>query len=446
MPSLRLNNRTVHFSGIGNVTHIGGISIPEAVEWCFHPQFIAYMNGTGIAVANLGDIRSWLNEHWSSFKASAYSDFLLQGIGYMLAGVNRNLNQSEFEALEYQPGLSDETVPEYTFDPRYAGRTSFLLFRQEQAERPIPREVRFSLVRVNGGWAYYIRPPAEGERGSEDVWSRVMNYTFTPDNMPFLAADKETTHLYFGMELEMSTRLTANELQRINTDMEPKRPHWFYFKQDSSVSGRYENQMEMVTVPMSPKRMRQEWRTFFGKLHKLCEEQQADFRDFFDLATDLNNGIHIHVSKAAFVQSHRNDHRHKYRFLAAFNQWEQSVMDFMQKISKRPSSFKGHRYCMIHPGLDGYTLARRLKNGPSTSERHAACHEGGATVEVRIFQGIPDLEHILSCVDLTEAMFNFCQYAPHSAYGKNFPKAFSEWVFGNHGYKHAKEVLAQCVS
>ena len=445
MPSVTVGSVTYEFSETYVITTIGGIQIPEQGYWFLQPAFIRSLQLNGVIGTDftLGHIKQWILSHWNSLRASQYSSFLFESIQAMFSGATSSHTQREAQELigYHSRHMSDETTVQCVNSWSGSAQRAFLLISGEGDEQTPETVTFYGLGNVSRTWSWMHREP----RATNNHWETLMNYSFTPPDLPFLTCPNEKTEMYFGMELELSTRLSVKELQAINTSVEPQREYWFYFKQDSSITGNYDSRVELVTVPMSVRRLRQEWKIFMKKIKDLVEARGESISDYFDTSTDLNNGIHIHVSKNAFIQSHARDNRHKFRFIAAFNQWESSMQDWLQKISKRPISLKDSEYCHVHPGLDGYTLARRLRNGPIRHDRHSACHESSQTVEVRIFQGIVDLDHILSCIELTDAMFEYTQMAPHSAFGAAFPQYFSDYVFQQPGRKRAKEVLAQCV-
>lgn len=454
------NGSIVDFHEPYRLTTLGGLSIPDDLYGFYHPYVIMQLDSmTSESLrGRIGAIRWWANMFKNNIAGSVHRSYINEmlesfGLGFTRDGLYDWEDEERLDSDNFFLVVSDRSRPRRQVRP-------FVLLEDrsnEEIEDSSSLEGRFFYAGVSTFAPRAVllqhQIQSQQEENSGSHWERLMNYRFTPPDMTFLKTEREAkTHLYFGMELELSTALSPKELQLINTTIEPIREHWFFLKQDSSVTGSFNSGrgngdcMEMVTVPMTPKRMRQEWKILFDKLDRLIKERNLNWTDVFDMSTTLTNGIHIHVSKDAFVQNASiHDHRHKFRFIAAFNQWESSMQDWLQKISKRPEPLRNSRYCYIHPGLDGRTLARRLRDGPTHDDRHSACHESSQTVEVRIFQGIVDLPHILSCVDMVEAMFEFTQYAPLHSYGAKFPSIFSSFVMKHERFKHAKEVLAQCV-
>lgn len=287
-------------------------------------------------------------------------------------------------------------------------------------------------------------------------WLQRNNYTFRPE-YEHLTLDGDLSHILFGMELEISTRLSMAELQYIVTCVEPKQRPFFYGKSDSSITGRYrDNLIELVTMPCSPRFLKKNWSTFFKKLMALVPEGHT-LGDYFDLSPNLNNGLHIHVSNDAFIGFDTNRGRnttgrqkslHHGRFMTALNQWTPEFQDWLQRITRRPRRPSDNEYCHVHRSFDGYTLARRIRRGTEgnsvPSDRHAACHTNGVTTEVRVWQGIFNIEHILSCIELTLAMINFTAYGNSRVNSMNFRVMFHDYVEKQQGYNYAKEVLRSC--
>jgi hypothetical protein len=279
-------------------------------------------------------------------------------------------------------------------------------------------------------------------------WMRtVKNYSFRPESLDFMKHHRDipSTLLFFGLELEVSSAIQCIELQHIVTEVEPKQNPFFYFKSDSSISGRHTYLYEIVTQPMTPKLHKTEWTTLFKKIEKLAEAKGKTLDDVFDQSMQLTNGIHIHVSADAFIQNSYTDQKHRNRFVTALNQWEPGFQTFLQKVTRRPYKIQDNSYCKVHPGMDGMMLSRRISRGPTVEYRHAACHISGPTVEVRVFYGLPDLQHILSCVEFTEAMFDYTTRIPNSSFGSRFVASFTEWVFKQDGYRRIKETIKTCV-
>lgn len=265
-------------------------------------------------------------------------------------------------------------------------------------------------------------------------YSVLNNYSFKP-TLTYMKLSKEREkNEFYGIELEVSTLLSPYELYQIVTQIEPKQEPFFYCKSDSSVNGCHTHKMELVTNPMTYRRQRKEWRIFFAKIEKLVEEHSKfkDVSQIFDTSRNLNNGIHIHVSKTAFAwtppRQNKNKNPHKEKFVVCLNDSGLKTQHFLQHMGKRNTIPKFNAYCRPHSSVDGYRLGRAIKNTKEGDHR-ASCNETSATVEVRVFQGIYDLEHLLTCLEFVKCMLHFtreCGY--RSITSRYFYSHFKDWV------------------
>lgn len=341
-----------------------------------------------------------------------------------------------------------------------SGSNSFLLYTPEEVEVEDP--------------VYYINSFEKGVillkkstgRGSSvgsasRDWTDVMNYTFRmePDKYKFFRSVNNEQNYFFGLELEVSTKLSAKEIQAIVTEVEPKQEPFFIFKQDSTLSGKYNNYVEIVTVPCSPRYLRKNFKIFFQKLNKLCKEKNMSISDVFDTSRDLNNGIHIHVSRDDFCFKH-----HVNRYLAAWNQWDDQVMKLFQEVSQRPGKYSESRWCKQSQNFlktkpkskfklakfkrasAQKSIATRLK-GVRAEDRYCIINqENSATLETRIFQGIFDLSHIMQCISFNEAMLDFTAVASYSQFDDKFVESFHKFIEGKVKYKSICKITEKLVA
>ena len=267
-------------------------------------------------------------------------------------------------------------------------------------------------------------------------WNKLRNYTFKMDSDEFnffrhLKGECKSS-VMFGMELEVSTALDIRELQAIVTEVRPKQEPFFIFKQDSSISGRYSNKVELVTVPCTPKYLKKAWKLFFEKVERLCEERGLELKDVFDVSPTLTNGIHIHVSKDTFL-----DKLHKRKFVAAWNSTSSSSVVRMLSVVSGRSDYMNNAYCRPSYRYETPRVARLLL---TDTDGRATCHELPRTIEVRLFQGIVDIKHILRCIETTEAMYYMSSVMPISKF-HSYPDLFAEFVTKHPGYTNIKEFL-----
>ena len=260
--------------------------------------------------------------------------------------------------------------------------------------------------------------------------SDIRSYNYVPDNVTFMSSKKEKTKLYFGLELEVNTMIPWYEVQYVMTNVEPKQEPFIYAMSDSSISGQHTYNYEMVTVPMTPRRMKKEYRVLFGKLEKLAGGQGKKLTDLFDMSA-ATNGIHIHTSAVAFKDAQRR------RFTALWNSDIPAVLKTVNLLAGR--NLKTTRYCKPSPAYEGRRLGYCLKE-TRYHDKYVACKDegrGANTVEVRVFKGIPSLKNVLGCIDTVEAMFFFTLEMPISAFGREFPKVFHTWLYSQPNYKYA---------
>lgn len=286
-------------------------------------------------------------------------------------------------------------------------------------------------------------------------WQQTSNsWSYVPNDLLFLSTPSEealmkddrnfSSMLFLGVELEVSTIFTVSELMAILTVVEPVQDPFFFVKEDASVAGRHNYCFELVTYPATPKYQRTQWRTFFKKIEELATMNNVQVDDMFDTSRGLNNGLHVHMSRSAFTNV-----SHQRKFLASWNLWDKTSQEFYQKIGKRDCLPAVSEYYHIHPDMDGRTLARRLSSTPAISRRHdserrhSICHPTSETLELRIFQGIFNLDHVLASLEITLASFEYTRDLAISKLKRNYVQRFSDWVMKHKKYNLAKEAI-QC--
>lgn len=278
---------------------------------------------------------------------------------------------------------------------------------------------------------------------SEYLFSR-LNYNFAPpfgngDGFKFHTESNETTRLFFGMELEISTAISPKEMQLIVTSVEPIQKPFFYMKHDGSIHPSMSHCYEIVTMPCSFSFLKKNLRIFFSKIEKLCEQKGVPVSRVIDVAVRPSNGLHIHISKDAFSSP-----TIKNRFASIWNQWDSSSLGLLNSMTKRPNPIERSDYYHTHPNLKDRTLSYRLKTGAvvvSNNERRSACRETDRTLEVRVFQGMWDLDHVLNSLQIVKAMFDYSHEMPLSAFGMKFSTHFKNWLESKGGYVRVKKVI-----
>jgi hypothetical protein len=274
------------------------------------------------------------------------------------------------------------------------------------------------------------------DTGLPDWLTKVNNYKYVPDKLTFVHSDNEYNRwaLYFGMEIEVSSKISPAELQYIVTSVEPVQEPFFYHKHDGSIKERngYSNRYEIVTFPMSYKCLKHEFEVLFDKL-KRWEDKEL-------FAWGSDTGLHIHVSNNSFTSRlHRN------KFAALWNQHGASGRKFIETIGKRPFN----AYCEPFNDHYGRTNSYKLKHGSYApghdSSRRAACRQTNNTSEVRIFAGGFDLEHIKYCLEAVHAMHSYSDKVPIGIISSpSFPPDFTEWLSTEPRYKRLQKELKAC--
>lgn len=247
---------------------------------------------------------------------------------------------------------------------------------------------------------------------------------------------------YFGVELEVCSQLSGHELQYIVQRVEPVQQPFFILKSDGSISGSYNYKYEIVTVPMSYRSHKEEWKKLFTKLSRLCDENNKTLGDVF-YATP-STGLHVHLSKAAFsnvtTALRKFGKSWECRFLAAFNSDYREEIDLLTQVSKR--DYKDNRYC----GISGSTFrGKRVsfrvgadKLGQYNTKYTPAHNNKAKTVEVRIFSGDVSYEHVMTSIELVKAMYHFTR--DHGGPScVRFARKFKEWIFTQPGLTYLKK-------
>lgn len=202
----------------------------------------------------------------------------------------------------------------------------------------------------------------------------------------------EGTPIHVGVELEVSTDYGVNRLIDASAEL------FFIAKQDSSITGKKSQRMELVTVPASFKYLKKQYALWFNNL---------DY-NMFDCTVETNNGMHVHVDRQAFDDDYhiRNfcwfiNNPANTPFIVAMSdrgslEAMRNYTPFLQfpNNSTRTTAFKS-----CHRLLDGYRGATNLKNGWANAK----------TVEVRIFRGIVSYAAIVKNLEFVESLLYFTQ-------------------------------------
>jgi hypothetical protein len=343
----------------------------------------------------------------------------------------------------------DEVILTLKHRPSSYPQQDYLVTRDITGTRPVYHgsDIRNDGRGCLGFVLFYTDKPIHTEE--EDFWYQQQDYRFKLEtsDLEFMKLPNEAGHLHFGLELEISTKLSPSEFQYIIENVKPKQEKFFFFKHDGSVTGRF-NGTELVTMPMTPRRMRKEFRTLFSKLEVLCKEKGKSISDFIDVTPVRTNGLHIHVDKDSFVRGKHYDKLWKNKFGSVWNQTNTSSMEFIQKLSRRVSNIATNQYCKPHENMRGRTPAWKMQNGAvclQNSHRYASARDTDFSVEVRVFQSIWDIDHIFYCIDLVAAVHKFCGETDIITASNKFPVNFTNWLFQQNEFRFAKKGLKTCV-
>lgn len=317
----------------------------------------------------------------------------------------------------------------------------FLLVDQDDQEEGV-KKIIIKDVEFNSEYVWRIQraidEKASGNRESTGQWDRLREYSYTmdPSEYNWFRGIKGST-LFFGLELEISTALSCAEIQHIVTEIEPKQEPFFIFKKDSTITGKYDHMVELVTVPCTPRYLRTEWKIFFDKIKHLSGQKNKKVSDYFDIRSDLSNGLHIHISRDSF-----EDKQHMKKFCNVFNLQDRFTSKLLGDVSGR-QDYKTNRWCKPNSNFSGRTLAYNLKNATSNaSEKYITLNTNNThTLEVRLYQGIFDLGHILRCIDFTEAAFDICAELPLSVINWRFASTLKTFVLKSCKYKTYKKEI-----
>jgi hypothetical protein len=221
---------------------------------------------------------------------------------------------------------------------------------------------------------------------------RVFNYSQNPlDLVPWpITLPQETKPLLYGVELELSTDYTTQEL--VDAAKDP----FFILKSDRTVSGNRKNPYELCSIPMSYKAHRQQWAHWFKNL---------DY-DKFDQTKDTTNGLHVHISKNAFSKAHLRN------FAWFFTQ--PGHHRFILAISERDTeSFRAYSQTPNYPKdptksyLQTLDYVARIRGCVNISSK--------MTIELRLFRGIVSLAEILKNLEFVDSVYHFTKDAAYSA-------------------------------
>lgn len=228
----------------------------------------------------------------------------------------------------------------------------------------------------------------------------------------------EGTPIHVGVELEVSTDYNVNHLIDASAEL------FFIAKQDSSITGKKSQRMELVTVPASFKYLKKQYALWFNNL---------DY-NMFDCTVETNNGMHVHVDRQAFDDDYHirnfcwfiNNPANTPFIVAMSDRGSLEAMRHYTPFLQFPShSTRTTAFKSCHRLLDGHRGATNLKNGWANAK----------TVEVRIFRGIVSYAAIVKNLEFVESLFHFTQSL--RSYRELSLGCYIKWLFNTPPNKYS---------
>lgn len=214
----------------------------------------------------------------------------------------------------------------------------------------------------------------------------------------FISEPKEFRPPFYGVELELCTDYT--ERQIIDACEEP----FFILKADSSITGNKSRMYELVTLPMSIVAHKKRFAHLFSNL---------DYK-MFDRTITTNNGMHVHISKDAFLdtktkQADSHLRKFSYFFINPAN------FQFLLTVSERTEDSLQRWAPIPHRFGNGTTTKSLYQNSAALWSRGALNFGSNKpTVEVRLFKGIVSFSTVVKNLEFTDSVFFFTQQATRS--------------------------------
>lgn len=417
----------------------------QRTRYKFYPTREAYQNSKGYSIKEMCTAggsaafsfanKSFLEEHNLTTVKDALD--LLNSWGFSRAVYDHLADYGfYFDSNHWTWIFHGPTTLSLVVTKREASSSSSIFSKSDIARSYLHYDTHY-----NGGlfcivWAEESAlPPIDAPNWMHEL----QGYKFTPKEWKYMR-DRDVSELTFGVEIEVLSSLSRFDLQYLVTNVEPRQEPFFYFKHDGSITSGTGSDYsglepyEIVTMPCSYRFLSQNLRILFKKIEDHVPGGKAVFK------TPESCGVHIHVGRDSFFSD-----LHKRKFVAIWNQYDSLNSGFIQKLGKR----KFNNYCKPAELHEGRTLARRLSIGnmaPGHSGgKYSSCRETGGTVEVRVFKGGFDFDHIMYCLEAVHAMHCYAHKSPISTIStRNFIPDFTGWVQDERRYRRLKENLTQC--
>lgn len=222
-------------------------------------------------------------------------------------------------------------------------------------------------------------------------WYELKSYSYkVPGNVDgMLFLNKKDFGPLYGVELEVSTSATIRRIVDATPDV------FACCKQDSSISGRLDNKVEIVTRPASLKAHRFMWANIFSKIPA----------DHFDMSDRLTNGLHIHIERLSF-----DGETHVKNFCTFMTH---SALSLFHSVISRRDNFLNNTFCRS-PSVEFDKKAHMVKQNYESlrSYGHTAAVNvsNSATVEVRIFYGLPTYSNVMSSLEYVDSVLEFTKF------------------------------------
>lgn len=415
MLTLEFNEFILEHSRTGYRDILDGYNIEEESRWFLEPTFLGQLPSP-----TFGALKEFFEgDECATLKEGRYSH-LYENLEAFIEARSDRFKDPEYLALEVLCArIPEEEDPPFSLfeqpAPSTTGKPVLLL------------DYRNSYPEDNGQFCISVY-----RKRTDSAFQGIEPWNYKP-LFKYLSCKKEKSTLFFGLELEVNTMIPWCDLQRLMTDEFPKQESFIYAMSDSSIQGKHPHCYEIVSHPMTPRRMRKEYRILFDKLEKKLKEKGLRIEDVMDVKTK-STGIHVHVSKASFSSPHAR------RFKAVWNMDIPSVSNTINNLAGR--SLKDHTYASPSPDYAGrrlgYCLSRKLAH---FADRYHSCIDAGNTIEVRVFRGTPTLKNVLHCIDSVEAMWYFTRDTSLKSFSKNFEKNFTAWVYSQSKFRTLKETI-----
>lgn len=200
---------------------------------------------------------------------------------------------------------------------------------------------------------------------------------------------KEKGVITYGVELELCTNHKPKDL------IEAQRNLFFILKDDSSITGNKAFRSELVTVPLTLKEHKINWEEWCSRVVDDNEPEKM-----WDVSTKTNNGMHVHISRDHFSETHLT--RFAWFLVSPAN------LPFTIAVSERDlDSF--NRWSRA-PSFERVTKTRAIKEVIERCSAHRGCLNVGTnkgTYEVRMFKGIVSFATIMKNLEFVDAVYHF---------------------------------------